>query len=220
MSHHRRPRAAAATSQWQGVSHPACARRGVWTASGSTDHIDRVHAMVLCIPDPVFGSCAVAASDDCYFCFSTVLLRDITLGGDDAAQEAAVIAACGRPPCTGVANADAATLSCTDATDSQVTACLAGFSLCESGGTETCANSGTYMTQPDASADLCVRVPTVVAGSCADFDALVTADIIATSPTACTSVPGRQTPSASAEAAFSLLRATTTRPPRPAAPAS
>jgi hypothetical protein len=58
--------------------------------------------------------------------------------------------------CTDVANADAATLTCTSATDSQVTACQAGFNLCESGGTEACADG----TQPDASADACVPNPT------------------------------------------------------------
>jgi len=166
-----------------------------WTASGSTDYMDVVHAKAFCLPDPVFGSCAgpineMSTSAECMTCASTVLVRDTTLGADAAAQEEALAAACGTPACTEVANADAATLTCTDGTDSQVTACLAGFSLCESvpaeswEGTESCA----YDTMPDTSADLCVRVPAVVAGSCADFDAIAAADAYATSPTACTSV--------------------------------
>jgi plastocyanin len=82
-------------------------------------------------------------------------------GSDDAADcvEAASSSTPAPPPplvCTDVANADAATLTCTDATDSQVTACLAGFNLCESSGTEACADG----TQPDASADACVPNPT------------------------------------------------------------
>jgi|EP01043_Picozoa_sp_COSAG02_P065633 hypothetical protein len=65
-------------------------------------------------------------------------------------------AACTQIPCTEVANADSSTLTCTDADNSQVTACAAGFNLCESGGTEACVDG----TQPDASADTCVPNPT------------------------------------------------------------
>ena len=58
--------------------------------------------------------------------------------------------------CTAVENADTSTLTCTSSTNSQVTACAAGFSICESGGTEACADG----TQPDPSADTCVPNPT------------------------------------------------------------
>jgi hypothetical protein len=54
--------------------------------------------------------------------------------------------------CAAVENADASTLTCTSSTNSQVTACAAGFSICESGGTEACVDG----TQPDPSADACV----------------------------------------------------------------
>jgi hypothetical protein len=58
--------------------------------------------------------------------------------------------------CTAVENADATTLTCSTTADSQVTACATGFNLCESGGTDTCADGST----PDASADTCVPNPT------------------------------------------------------------
>ncbi len=58
--------------------------------------------------------------------------------------------------CTAVANADASTLTCSTTADSQVTACAAGFNLCESGGTDVCSDG----TTPDASADTCVPNPT------------------------------------------------------------
>ena len=62
--------------------------------------------------------------------------------------------------CTAVANADASTLTCTTPTDSQVTACASGFNLCESGGSEACADG----TQPDPSADTCVPNPPTCGG--------------------------------------------------------
>ena len=58
--------------------------------------------------------------------------------------------------CTPVANADATTLTCTTTTDSQVTACATGYSLCESGGSNACVDGST----PNASADTCVPNPT------------------------------------------------------------
>ena len=73
--------------------------------------------------------------------------------------------------CTAVENADASTLTCTSSTDSQVTACAAGFSICESGGTEACADG----TQPDPSADTCVPTPSTCgdAFACPDGDVLM-----------------------------------------------
>ena len=69
---------------------------------------------------------------------------------------AAVVAVHGQDQCTPVANSDAATLTCTTADDSQVTACAAGFNLCESGSVAACADGST----PHATADTCVPNPT------------------------------------------------------------
>eukprot|EP01043_Picozoa_sp_COSAG02_P015395 COSAG02_NODE_656_length_18809_cov_17.805077_8_plen_613_part_00 len=87
--------------------------------------------------------------------------------------------------CTGVANADANTLTCTAATDSQVTACAVGFNLCESGGTDACVDG----TTPDASADTCVPNPTCDVLSCPSGDVLKPdASSIACAGATCTAV--------------------------------